>query len=188
MAKHLMKKKALRQFHEAMVWRKQNNVYDTSPERFPADYFQRHVIFYKHHDVNNCPILHFIIRKFVKGQDDSEAVKRFLTYNFEEQTRTHPGQRMVILFDMSDTGLRHLDYDLVKFIVNSLIHYHPGLLAYMLVYKIPFILQAAWKIIKSWLPTETQNTVIFVDEKTIKNYIPVDQLQLAMGGTAPNES
>jgi hypothetical protein len=49
------------------------------------------------------------------------------------------------------------------------------------------IFLAAWKIIKSWLPTETQNTVIFVDEKTIPQYIPLDQLFKAMGGTATDE-
>ncbi len=49
------------------------------------------------------------------------------------------------------------------------------------------IFLAAWRIIKSWLPTETQNTVIFVDEKTISKYIPTDQLSKAMGGTASDE-
>jgi hypothetical protein len=47
---------------------------------------------------------------------------------------------------------------------------------------------AAWRIIKSWLPTETQNAVKFVDEKTIPQYIPLDQLPKAMGGTGSYES
>jgi len=181
-------KDALDTFHEAMKWRKQHNTYDISPDRFPASFFERGAIFYKNHDVNNCPILHFVIRKFNKGQDDHEAVKRFITYHFEEHIRAHPGQRIVILFDMTDTGLRHLDYDLVKFVINSLMYYYPGLLSYMLLYKLPFILQAAWKIIKGWLPVETQNTVIFVDEKTIPKYVPLDQLSKAMGGTASDDS
>ena len=76
-------------------------------------------------------------------------------------------------------------------------------LAYMLVYKQPFILQgntfrfqeltevnvdslllAAWRLIKSWLPSETQHGVKFVDEKTITQYVPADQLPKDMGGTA----
>ncbi len=59
-------------------------------------------------------IVHSLIRKFNKGQEDSEAVKSFITYNFEEQIRTHPGQRIVILFDMSETGLRHLVSSIFK--------------------------------------------------------------------------
>lgn len=53
-------------------------------------------------------LVHLIIRNFDKGVDNNDAVKRFETYLFEEQIRNHPGQRMVIFFDMSDTGLRHL--------------------------------------------------------------------------------
>ena len=45
-------------------------------------------------------------------------------------------------------------------------------------------LLAAWRLIKSWLPVETQNSVKFVDEKTITQYIASDQLSKAMGGTA----
>jgi hypothetical protein len=75
-------------------------------------------------------------------------------------------------------------------------------LAYMLVYKQPFILQgkicslresnevdvhfrilAAWRLIRSWLPTETQNGVKFVDEKSITQYVSADQLPKDMGGT-----
>ncbi len=52
--------------------------------------------------------MHFVIRTFTKGQEDNEAVKRFIAYNFEEHLRTHPGQRIVILFDMRETGLRHV--------------------------------------------------------------------------------
>lgn len=53
-------------------------------------------------------IVHYVVRTFNKGELDNEMVKRFMAYNFEEHIRTHPGQRIVILFDMTDTGLRHL--------------------------------------------------------------------------------
>ena len=55
----------------------------------------------------NC-LVHYVVRTFHKGQEDNEAVKRFITYNFEEHIRAHPGQKIVILFDMSETGLSHL--------------------------------------------------------------------------------
>ena len=50
----------------------------------------------------------YLIRKLNKGREDNEAVKRFITYNFEEHIRKNPGQRMTIFFDMSETGLSHL--------------------------------------------------------------------------------
>ena len=53
-------------------------------------------------------LVHFVVRTFNKGEEDNEAVKRFITYNLERHVRRNPGQRIVILFDMSETGLKHL--------------------------------------------------------------------------------
>jgi len=53
-------------------------------------------------------IVHFVVRTFNKGQEDNEAVKRFITYNFENHIRQYPGQKIIILFDMSETGITHL--------------------------------------------------------------------------------
>jgi len=50
------------------------------------------------------------------------------------------------------------------------------------------IFLAAWKLIKTWLPTETQNAVIFPDEKTLPNYIARDQIPEEIGGFGPNKS
>ncbi len=53
-------------------------------------------------------VVHFVIRAFNKGHEDNEAIKRFITYNFEKHIREYPGQKIVILFDMSETGISHL--------------------------------------------------------------------------------
>ena len=37
---------------------------DISTDQFPANYFDRHAIFYKNHDVNNQPLCKFDIRTF----------------------------------------------------------------------------------------------------------------------------
>ena len=47
---------------------------------------------------------------------------------------------------------------------------------------------AAWKLIKTWLPTETQNSVIFPDEKTLTNYIARDQIAEEIGGFEAKKS
>ena len=52
--------------------------------------------------------MHYVVRTFVKGEEDNELVKRFIIYNFEEHIRNYPGQKIVILFDMTETGLKNL--------------------------------------------------------------------------------
>lgn len=52
--------------------------------------------------------VHFVVRTFNKGQEDNEAVKRFITYTFERHVRRNPGQKIVILFDLQGCGVSNL--------------------------------------------------------------------------------
>ena len=46
-----------------------------------------------------------------------------------------------------------------------------------------FILLAAWKIIRNWLPAEAVKLIKFCDKKNIREYIQESQLFVHMGGT-----
>lgn len=52
---------------------------------------------------------------FNKGQEDNEAVKRFITYIYERHVRRHPGQKIVILFDLNNCGIQNF----VRFIFEK---------------------------------------------------------------------
>lgn len=75
------------------------------------------------------------------------------------------------------------DFDLVKFLLHCLKFYYPETLAYLLVYEIPFILNAAWKLIKSWLDPAAQKMIIFVGKGSIGQHISASNLPRHMGGT-----
>jgi len=47
-----------------------------------------------------------------------------------------------------------------------------------------FLLSAAWKLIRTWMATESERFIKFVDTKSITEYISPDQLSKSMGGTA----
>lgn len=53
-------------------------------------------------------LVHFLLRALKRGQEDNEAIKRFITYHFEQHIREHPGERIVLLFDMTGAGVSHL--------------------------------------------------------------------------------
>jgi hypothetical protein len=53
----------------------------------------------------------------------------------------------------------------------------------MIIFQMPFIFNAAWKIIKNWLPPESVKLIKFVDKKSIKEYVQESQLFVHMGGT-----
>ncbi|CAF1035704.1 unnamed protein product, partial [Didymodactylos carnosus] len=120
--------RALEVFNLAMIWRKNNSVYDISPNIFPENYFDRGAIFFKHFDLNNNPILNFVVKTFHKGEEDNEMVKRFIIYHLERHIRRSPEQKIVFLFDMSETGLKHLDFDIVRFIIACVQTNFPNIL------------------------------------------------------------
>ena len=57
------------------------------------------------------------------------------------QCRLFPKDRMCMIFDMTGSGLSQMDMELMRFIVNSFKIYFPDILAILLVYNMPWILQ-----------------------------------------------
>ena len=57
------------------------------------------------------------------------------------QCRLYPNKKMLMIFDMTGAGLAQMDMDLVRFVVNSFKIYFPNILAWLLVYNMPWVLQ-----------------------------------------------
>jgi hypothetical protein len=53
-------------------------------------------------------LVYFVVRTFDKGQEENNAVKRLITFTLEQHVREHPGERLVILFDLSRVGVRQI--------------------------------------------------------------------------------
>ena len=62
-------------------------------------------------------------------------------YTHTMQCRIHPDKKMLMIFDMTGAGLAQMDMDLVRFVVNSFKIYFPNILAALLVYNMPWVLQ-----------------------------------------------
>lgn len=65
------------------------------------------------------------------------------------QCRMFPKDRMCLIFDMTGSGLSQMDMELMRFIVNCFKIYFPDILAILLVYNMPWILQGQYCTI-SW--------------------------------------
>ncbi len=72
--------------------------------------------------------------------------------------------------------------ELIRFLLHCLKYYYPCMLAYLLVFEIPWILNAAWKLVRSWLDPVAQKKIIFVNQNSVQQYIPVEELPKHMGG------
>lgn len=74
-----------------------------------------------------------------------------LVYYLERLEREEEG-RISWLFDCKDAGLRNLDLELINFIIACMQHHYPDFLNYIYVLELPWLLGAAFKLVKAALP------------------------------------
>ncbi|KAJ8954593.1 hypothetical protein NQ318_003124 [Aromia moschata] len=111
---------------------------------------------------------------------DAFSKKRFNLILFN--SRQTKGEKITIFFDMEGCGLSNMDMDFIKYLIGLFKEYYPFFLNYIIIFEMPWILSAAFKIIKSWLPEKAIEKIKFVSKKDIKTYVPLDQALVSWGG------
>lgn len=125
------------------------------------------------------------LRKHKRDAKRLPQLKKFLIFCMETHARRFPDKKTTLLFDVSECGLSNVDMDLVKFLINSYKFYFPYMLGYILVFEMPWMMQAAWRIIKSWLSEGAVNKIKFVTKSDITDYVSPSQLMVQFGGDDP---
>ncbi|XP_019645829.1 PREDICTED: motile sperm domain-containing protein 2-like [Branchiostoma belcheri] len=166
----------------ALKWRKEFGVYDISESSLPVSMFEKGAMFAHNEDKEGHAILVFVAKLHKKDSSKYQELCRFLVFWLERLSTRNPGKQMTILFDMIESGLGNMDMDFIRFLINCFKNYFPNKLAYLLVYEMPWILNTAWKIIKTWLPPDSVKKIKFVNRNEIQQYIAPDQLATRMGG------
>lgn len=167
----------------SLRWRKELAVNDLTEQTFPRALHEAGIIFYHNYDKNGHPILHIAVARFRKDLFQLILAKQLLAWHIEKVFLQHPGRRIVVLLDMTNAGLSNVDIDLIKFQVRCFTTYYPAILAYMLVFEMPWVLNAIWNIIKKLLNAEQQRHVLLVKKPQMLQYIDRDQLFVHMGGS-----
>ncbi|KAG7253675.1 hypothetical protein CRUP_024673, partial [Coryphaenoides rupestris] len=66
--------------------------------------------------------------------------KRYLAFWLERFTRQEPGALLTAVFDMSESGLGNVDMDFLRFFINCFQVYYPRLLARIIIFELPWIM------------------------------------------------
>lgn len=72
---------------------------------------------------------------------------------------------------MIDAGLSNMDMDLTKYLIGLFKNYYPNFLNYILILEMHWALNAAFNIIKSWLPAKAIPKIKFLKKSTLKEYV-----------------
>ncbi|XP_014243956.1 motile sperm domain-containing protein 2-like isoform X1 [Cimex lectularius] len=181
---HVMES-ALNMLLETCEWRKNNKVNDLNENTVRRDYLEEGSLFIHNKDKDGKPLLIFKCCKHVKGQKDFEELKKCVIYWFERAERCENADQITIFFDMTNSGMANMDMEYTKYLINLCKQYYPNFLNYILIFEMPWILNATFKIIKSWLPTKAVQKIKFVTKSSLDEYVDKSQSLKIWGGIDP---
>ncbi|KAH9499832.1 Motile sperm domain-containing protein 2 [Bulinus truncatus] len=171
--------------HSSLKFRNEIKVNDLTENSFDKELFELGAVYFHKRDIKGHRIMWFRVKLHRKDAPTERlnAEKKGVVYAMEKAFNENPLSPIVVLLDMTSCGLVNLDIDFVKYIITIFKFYYPTFLAYMLIYDMPWIFNAAWKLIKSWLSPDAAAKIRFVTKVDIQTYIKIDDLPPHMGGT-----
>ncbi|XP_063244503.1 motile sperm domain-containing protein 2-like isoform X2 [Bacillus rossius redtenbacheri] len=173
---------ALQMLWECVEWRKKFGTNEITENNIRMDYVNEGSLFVHNRDKDGSNLLIFKSKKHVKGQKDMDELKRVVVYWFERLERLDNGKPISLFFDMSDTGMSNMDMEFIKYLIGLFSQYYPYFLSYIIIFDMPWILNAAFKIIKTWLPAKAVQKIKFLNKTTLKEYVEPDQALRCWGG------
>ncbi|KAG1654693.1 Motile sperm domain-containing protein 2 [Nymphon striatum] len=150
---------AVKMAQSALKWRKSFEVESITEKSFSKEIWDMASLYAYGKDKGGHLVLIFHVKKHQKNADQAALFKKFVIYWFEKLGKETNGQPISVIFDCVGSGLNNI-----------------------LVIDIPWVLNAAWKIIKLWLPASSIEKIKFLNQKTILQFIDASQLLECMGG------
>ncbi|KTF80466.1 hypothetical protein cypCar_00043513, partial [Cyprinus carpio] len=145
--------------------------------------FESGAVFLHGYDKEGNKLFWFRVKLHIKDAKTILDKKRYVAFWLERYAKREPGMPLTVVFDMSESGLSNIDMDFVKYIINCFKVYYPKFLSKMIMYEMPWIMNAAWKIVKTWLGPEAISKLKFVTKSDIQTYVGPEHLPPHMGGT-----
>ncbi|KAL6728073.1 hypothetical protein Aduo_009882 [Ancylostoma duodenale] len=138
----------------------------------------RQVVYLHGKDLSDFSILWINLAQYRPGDTGFENV---FVFWLERHTMETKGQPLIILLDMTSTSMKNMDFNIFKFMLHALKYYYPSIVQDMLVFESPTMLNASWRVVKSWLdPAHPQ--IHQVTRQSISQFVDSKYLPVHMGG------
>lgn len=165
-----------------LTWRKTVGANEINETNIRQDYMNEGMFFPRGRDVDGCLLLIVKSKNHVKGQKDMEEIKKIIIYWFDRIEREENGKKITIFFDMEGCGLSNMDMELIKYLISLFKYYYPFFLNYIIIFQMPWVLTAAFKIVKSLLPAKAVEKMKNVSKDTLKEIVAPEQALTCWGG------
>lgn len=167
---------------DILTWRKSVGASDINESNIRMDYVNEGMFFPRGRDVDGCLLLIFKAKMHVKGQKDYEELKKIMIYWFDRVEREENGQKITMFFDMDGSGLGNMDMELVKYLITLFKLYYPYFLNYIVIYHMPWVLLAPFKVVKTLLPAKAVEKMKFLTKDSLKEIVAPEQALNCWGG------
>jgi len=163
-------------------WRKEFGSGEIHDSDFTVQLLDRGTLFSRNRDKDGMKLLVFCVGKHVKGIEKAEDMKKFFVYHLERLTREEGLAQFSIVFDCRNAGLKNMDMEFTQFMINVMKDYYPDPLNYIIVFEMPWVLNAAFKIIKAWLPPQAVKKIKFLTKSNMSEYVDDENRLECWGG------
>ncbi|XP_076858105.1 motile sperm domain-containing protein 2 [Brachyhypopomus gauderio] len=174
---------ALKMIDDSFQWRKEYTLNDLSESSIPRWMFETGAVYLHGYDKEGHKLFWFKVKLHIKDAKSILDKKKYVAFWLERYAKREPGMPLTVIFDMSESGISNIDMDFVKYIINCFKVYYPKFLSKMIMYEMPWIMNAAWKIVKTWLGPEAISKLKFVSKNDVQTYVSPEHLPPYMGGT-----
>lgn len=167
---------------DILTWRKSINASEINESTLRMDYVKEGMFFPRGRDLDGCLLLVLKSKMHVKGQKDYNELKKIMIYWFDRLEREENGNKITMFFDMDGAGLSNMDMELIKYLITLFKQYYPNFLNYIVIFNMPWVLNAAFKVVKSLLPAKAIERMKFANKDTLKDIVSPEQALKCWGG------
>ncbi|KAF7988489.1 hypothetical protein HCN44_001062 [Aphidius gifuensis] len=163
-------------------WRQKVNANELNEDNVNRDYLESGVCYSYGKDKDGKTLFIIKSKLHTKNARDFNELQKCIIYWFERLEREGNDQ-ISLFFDMCDAGLSNMDMDFTRYLINLFKLYYPNFLNYIILLDMPWVLNAALKIIKSWLPPKAIPKIKQVNKTSLKEFVDSSVALKSWGGT-----
>ncbi|XP_077001431.1 motile sperm domain-containing protein 2 isoform X1 [Tamandua tetradactyla] len=183
--RHNIVDETLKMLDESFQWRKEISVNDLNESSIPRWLLEIGGIYLHGYDKEGNKLFWIRVKYHIKDHKTVMDKKKLIAFWLERYSKRENGKPITVMLDLSETGLSTIDMDFVRFIINCFKVYYPKYLSKIVIFDMPWIMNAAFKIVKSWLGPEAVSFLKFTSKNEVQDYVSVEYLPPHMGGTDP---
>lgn len=183
---------AIESVKELLKFRNQLQLTRAKAEDFAQEFYLLNGIFPFGLDKQGAPVLYLRARIHRRWSSQLDSFfRRYCAWQIDQLTKSYPGAQVAkragkssslkdgsfgICFDCLSVSYACLDMDFLRYLVRILVQYYPSYCRYALSVDLPWLFRSVWKLVRSWLPEEAQNSVHLITSKQLTDFINEDQI------------